>query len=262
MQDSQDSLMLILKIQEIDIQLIQLMKKKDERLYELAQMRALIAEFSHQVESKQKEVVELKKDKRACETEAEISELRIKRLEERQEHIKKAEEYNANSTELSAANRGHAALAVKLNDITETLFAEDVVLQNLVESLSQTHKESSIRDADNQEAILSINKEGTALKKTRVGLAEEAPTSLLHVYEKLLNNKKDRVIVPIDNRTCGGCHITLTAQQENLVRKGERLTFCEHCSRILHGAHHNSEEAVAGAKETTQRRRRRTINAV
>ena len=258
----QQPLMLILDIQELDMQMIQLMKKKDERLNELEQMRTLKAEFSHQVESKQKEVVELKKNKRACETEIVEISGRIKRLEDQQEHIKKADEYNANSTALSAANRGLAALDAKLNDITEALFAEDVVLQNLVESLSQTHKESVIRDADNQEAIVSINKEGTSLKETRAGLAKEAPLPLLHVYEKLLNNKKDRVVVPIDNRTCGGCHITLTAQQENLVRKGERLTFCEHCSRILHGAPQNSEEAVAGANETTQRRRRRTINAV
>ncbi len=46
----------------------------------------------------------------------------------------------------------------------------------------------------------------------------------------------------------------LTAQDENLVRKGERLVFCEHCSRIhywqeseaLEGTPRGAQNNVAG----------------
>jgi hypothetical protein len=46
----------------------------------------------------------------------------------------------------------------------------------------------------------------------------------------------------------------LTAQDENMVRKGERLVFCEHCSRILYWS--ESEVMEAGAAGQRQRRRR------
>ena len=75
-------------------------------------------------------------------------------------------------------------------------------------------------------------KKARSLKAERDSLAYTANAEVLHIYERLLRNKKDRVVVPIENRTCSGCHIVLTAQHENLVRKGENLVFCEHCSRI------------------------------
>ena len=93
------------------------------------------------------------------------------------------------------------------------------------------------------------------LKNERDVLAKTANVEVLQIYERLLRNKKDRVVVPIENRTCSGCHIALTAQHENIVRKGENLVFCEHCSRI----HYWQPEEVAaeGAAVATKRRRRR-----
>ncbi len=83
-------------------------------------------------------------------------------------------------------------------------------------------------------------------------LAKTADPEIMRIYERLLNNKKDRVVVPIENRTCSGCHIALTAQHENVVRKGERLIFCEHCSRI-----HYWQESEADRRHRSRRRRRR-----
>ena len=88
-------------------------------------------------------------------------------------------------------------------------------------------------------------------------MAVNADADTLHIYERLLRNKKDRVIVPIENRTCSGCHIALTAQHENIVRKGENIVFCEHCSRI----HYWQEaEELEGTVVSTKRRRRRVAS--
>ena len=78
------------------------------------------------------------------------------------------------------------------------------------------------------------------------------------MYEKLLKNKRDRVVVPIENRCCSGCHILVTAQHENLVRKGEKIVFCEHCSRV-----HYWLDLVQEAPETggAARKRRKTVSA-
>lgn len=72
----------------------------------------------------------------------------------------------------------------------------------------------------------------------------------------LLNNKKDRVVVPLENRVCNGCHISLTAQDENLVRKGEKLIFCEHCSRILYLPESAELEGTAIAPKRRRRRKK------
>jgi hypothetical protein len=43
-----------------------------------------------------------------------------------------------------------------------------------------------------------------------------------------------------------------------LVRKGENLVFCEHCSRLHYW---QESEAVEGTSVATKRRRRRLANA-
>src|SRR5260221_12225845 len=100
----------------------------------------------------------------------------------------------------------------------------------------------------------AINQEGQKLKFSRDELAKTADVEIMRIYERLLNNKKDRVVVPLENRTCSGCHIALTAQHENVVRKGERLIFCEHCSRIHYW---QESEVLEGTTVATKKRRRR-----
>ena len=108
-------------------------------------------------------------------------------------------------------------------------------------------------------SIDAINSEGKEIMIRRMQVAESADVEIMPVYEKLLQNKKDRVIVPIENRCCSGCHIVVTAQHENIVRKGERITFCEHCSRIhyWHEALALEEEVVV--KGGVRRRRRAKV---
>jgi hypothetical protein len=134
---------------------------------------------------------------------------------------------------------------------------EEEILEKIKDSLKQSEESSHALENEIKESIRLINQEGSELKKSRDALAKTADSEIMAIYQRLLNNKKDRVVVPVANRTCSGCHIALTAQHENLVRKGERLTFCEHCSRI----HYWQEtEAPEGAAATTKKRRRRMAN--
>jgi uncharacterized protein len=129
-------------------------------------------------------------------------------------------------------------------------------------SLSTSEADSLVLENEIAASIKLINEEGATLQEQRNRLVKMANLEILAIYERLLRNKKDRVVVPIENRTCSGCHIVLTAQQENLVRKGENLVFCEHCSRVLYWP----EEAIAlagggEAAAPSRKRRRRLANA-
>ena len=114
----------------------------------------------------------------------------------------------------------------------DKLALEEDTLKSLQEGLEATSENSKMLEEEIHNNILQINEEGRALKSQRDLLVEQAEVDIFKIYERLLKNKKDRVVVPLENRCCSGCHIMLTAQHENLVRKGERLVFCEHCSRV------------------------------
>lgn len=246
----------ILEIQELDMQMIQLMRLKNERQRDLDNINSVKNDLRLKGISKEEEILELKKNCRLMEGEVAEVVAKLKKLEQQQNSIKKVEEFNALSHEMSQADRERAAKEQKLSDLIDKLAVEEDALKQIQTSLASTTESSRVLETEIQESIQRINEEGRVLKAQRDQLVKLADSEVFRIYERLLRNKKDRVVVPIENRCCSGCHIMLTAQDENLVRKGERLVFCEHCSRI----HYWQESAALEGTETAapKTRRRRT----
>ncbi|SCA63252.1 Uncharacterized protein SCG7109_AK_00260 [Chlamydiales bacterium SCGC AG-110-M15] len=244
----------ILVIQEFDIKMIRLMRLKKERNEELSSIHSLRSELQTQLERKEEEIMSLKKDVRVREGGIDEIKEKIKKLEGQQSKVKKVDEFNALSQEIAQAERERTAAEARLSDVFEILCAEEEGLEKIQQTVDSTAESSRVFEDELQESIRKINIEGKELLEKREDAAKGADEQVMRVYDKLLRNKKDRVLVPIENRTCSGCHIALTAQHENLVRRGERLVFCEHCSRILFW---QDSEMVEETGVATKRRRRR-----
>lgn len=250
----QQALKVILDIQEYDMKMIRLMRLKKERMGELAHIDALRQELRKQQAEKEAEIGELNRSIAA--QEAKIGEVKekIKKLEVKQNTVKKVDEFNALTHEMTSSERERIATEQIASDMIDKRALEEEILEKIKESLQQSEESSINLESEIKESIRMINAEGSELKTGRDLLAKTADTEILRIYQRLLNNKKDRVVVPIENRTCSGCHIALTAQHENLVRKGERLVFCEHCSRLHFW---QESQVLEGTAVATKKRRRR-----
>ncbi|MGR3951853.1 MAG: zinc ribbon domain-containing protein [Chlamydia sp.] len=241
-----DRLKVVIALQNKDMQLIQLMRSKTGQQAELERIRSLRDDLHHQVVLKESEIIEIKKQVRIIE--GDIAELsaKIQKLEAQQNSVRKVEEFNALTHEISALEREKAAKEQRLSDHYDRLGTEEDLLKSLKSSYTSTKDNSGEIENEIKERIILINQEGSGLMSDRQTLAEKADPELMKIYEKLLRNKRDRVIVPIENRCCSGCHILVTAQYENIVRKGDKVIFCEHCSRI-HYWHDSIQQAFSNA---------------
>ncbi len=248
------SLTVILEIQEKDLNMLRLMDLKKKRKEEMERIIQLRRDLEMQLMRKESEVLEAKKDIKLAEAEVRDAEEKLKRLEGQQGSVKKVEEFNALTKEISETERSRVNTEQKIVDLTDHLAREQETLEAIRDTLLGANDSSKALEVEIQEAVSLINREGRILQEERARLAEEANPEVLWIYERLLSNKRDRVIVPVENRTCSGCHIVLTAQHENLVRKGERLVFCEHCSRIHYWL---ESEMLEGTPSAPKRRRRR-----
>lgn len=248
------ALKVILDIQELDMKMIRLMRLKKERIQELQHIDSLRQELQHQLKEKENEIAELSRGISAQEIKiGEIKE-KIKKLEAKQSSVKKVDEFNAITQEMSSSERERVATEQITSDMIDKRNLEEEILEKIKESLTQSEQSSQALENEIRDSIQMINQEGSELKTKRDDLSKTADREVLKIYERLLNNKKDRVVVPIENRTCNGCHIALTAQHENAVRKGERLIFCEHCSRIHFW---QESEQIEGTTIAPKKRRRR-----
>lgn len=250
----QDTLQSFLAIQELDIKMIRLMRVKKEHQKELTKIQSLKTDIRKKIQEKEAEMETLKNQIREGEIRIqEISE-HITKLENQQAAVKKMDEFNALTQEMTSANKERRVLEHQLSDLMDKQASSEDLIVSLRDNLTSTEDSSCAIEKEICESIKKINEEGSALLSERTALKEAMAPELFHIYERLLNNKKDRVVVPIENRVCSGCHIVLTPQHENLVRKKDRLVFCEHCSRILYW---QETSATSSDATSTKRRRRR-----
>jgi predicted nucleic acid-binding Zn-ribbon protein len=162
------------------------------------------------------------------------------------------DEFNALTQEITQTERERINLEHKVSDLVDRKNAEEEILVKIQESLKSSEESSKALQEEIRSTLEMIQQEGHELFEQRQALEKTADPSVLKIYERLLHNKKDRVVVPIENRICSGCHIALTAQHENIVRKSDNLVFCEHCSRI-----HFWPEVQAVQEDAQAGRRRR-----
>lgn len=252
----QESLRPVLEIQELDIKMIRLMRLKKQRQKELEQIESLKAELQEQLESKRHAVQSVIEEVSTMEQKVATLNERIKALEGKQSSVKKVEEFNALTQEMTSSERERITLEHQISNLVDKRVAEEEILEKIAQSLTASAANSREVEDEIRLSIEKINEEGLALRKERDEIVKGVNLEVLKIYERLLKNKKDRVIVPIENRTCSGCHIALTAQHENLVRKGSNLVFCEHCSRIHYW---QESEALEGSVVATKRRRRKAL---
>lgn len=243
----------ILEIQELDIQMIRLMRLKRQRDLELQQIRSLRNDLDEQYREKEAEIASLNEQISLFEQKIEDFIAKIKKLEQHQATVKKVDEFNTLTQEMTAIEREKISLEQNVSNLVDRRVSEEEILEKIKESLESSEANSLKLEEEIQTSLHTINKEGRSLQEKRTHLIGQADENILKIYEKLLYNKKDRVVVPLENRVCSGCHISLTPQHENLVRRGENLIFCEHCSRI----HYWQESAALDASSSSSRKRRR-----
>ena len=58
--------------------------------------------------------------------------------------------------------------------------------------------------------------------------------TLLNRYEKVLAHKDGLGIAPINDNSCGGCHMNVPPQTINAIKMHDQLIECETCQRIMY----------------------------
>lgn len=243
----------ILEIQELDMKMVRLVKLKKDRHRELDQLTKTRDEIADRLSGKSEEIKEIKQLLRLSEREMQEVCEKIAHFESQQDVVKRVEEFNALAQEIAQKERERLQIQQRLTDSGEQLQSEEEIMQSLQDELRDAEDRVQAIKGEVSQAIGRINDEGKDLKQKRHEVAEQTEQEILGIYERLLKHHRDRVIVSIENRACNGCHILVTAQHENLVRKAARLVFCEHCSRI----HFWQESELATPTAAAKKRRRR-----
>ena len=125
------SLKVVLDIQELDMKMIRLMRLKKERLKELEHIDSLRQELMHQQKEKEEEISDLSRNIATQEEKiAEIKE-RVKKLVAKQNAVKKVDEFNALTQEMTSSERERIATEQIASDLSDKRNLEEEILEKI-----------------------------------------------------------------------------------------------------------------------------------
>jgi uncharacterized protein len=148
--------------------------------------------------------------------------------------VKKNEEYQALSHEIELKEK-------KISDWEEE---EISIMLEIDSELKEFSKRESVFDSTKSIIRDKISVLEAKQVEVQAQLVEatkkmtEAQVSVaanyLSVYERLGTRIRLPVIVSINTHTCGGCHLRVSNETLEQSRKGEELTTCENCGRVVY----------------------------
>ncbi|WP_034583725.1 zinc ribbon domain-containing protein [Helicobacter pametensis] len=206
-------------------------------------------------------IAQIRKNLTAKETEKEKKEILIADLnEEKNEYailLTKCEETLAGaSSKLEEITKKMTDVKtdkeLKALNIEEEIAKEQITFQNseiqriekliqaTEEKIQTSHQELAELDTQIQEiegAISSeideIKKEQAEISKKKSTLVEKMDQKVVVFYEKVRKWAKSTSVVPVYKQACGGCFIRLNDRAYSELLKGDSVSTCPHCGRIL-----------------------------
>jgi len=192
-----------------------------------------IADLEAEIQAGRNKLKELEASGKAVELEMAHVEEQVVKFKNQQIQVKKNEEYQALIHEIDNAQN-------KISDLEE----KDL---EILYALDEARKEWAAAEAVIAEKVAAekrflvrLGEKGTNLEADISGAKEAHEAELAKttkqshsVYKRVAMGLKFPVIVPMRSGMCAGCHMKVSAAVEYEVRKGEEITTCDNCGRIL-----------------------------
>ena len=158
----------------------------------------------------------------------------LKKRQSRLFEIKTNQEYSAVLKEIEGLKHKvsvlEEAILVLLDQIEVELKARAEEEQRVRSSEAE-----ALRDTKRKEAELrQLRGRLSELQGARKGRSKNVELSLLQQYLRLLKSRAGLAVAPARDGSCEGCHVALTPQLYNEVRRNEEILTCERCGRILY----------------------------
>ena len=236
----QETLQLLIELQEIERKVKILAEEKARAPKEIAALKEKKEEAETRLEDKKIMLESAKKLRRDLEREVEDLDGRKSKSKQKLLEVKSNKEYQATLKEI--------------DDIGELVRGrEDQIIEQMesVDDLNSQIREHKLLVA---EAINRLEEEGAQLEKEAkkadlliMGLEEQKeqlkpkiPSDLLKKYQFLRDKRAGMALAPVNRGTCGVCHMNLPPQTFIDLQRNETMMTCPNCLRIIYWTGHKA----------------------
>lgn len=229
-----ESLKALLKLQEIDSEIIFLQEAKAKRPRELESDRRRLEERKRIAEKVAQEIKKLQLESARRELDLKRNEGEVGKLQIALNQAKSNQEYQILKEQIGRLVGEDGRIE---EEILRKLGEVDGLEKGMKEAEGEykTFQAEFKKREDELNLILKGIEEKLAdLSKRRGEAAKEIPADHLQIYERVLARHKDFALARIESQVCQGCHMSITTQTINLLMLGRELHQCRNCLRILY----------------------------
>ncbi len=158
----------------------------------------------------------------------------LRKRQSRLYEIKTNQEYSAVLKEIEGLKQRVSTLEEEILLLLDQIEGAAKVVAREEETV-RVKQEGFLRDKKKTEDELrGLQGRLFGLQGARKGQSEGVEASLMQQYLRLLKSRAGLAVAPASSGSCGGCHVALTPQLYNEVRRNEEILTCERCGRILY----------------------------
>jgi predicted nucleic acid-binding Zn-ribbon protein len=221
-------------IQSIDIRFDEVRRAKEETPQEIERLKEDLDLLKNAMEQGLSALEELKEGRRKVERELEEIELKLKKSKSRLDEVK--------------SNREYQAVLKEIEELKGLTFQKEEVVIKWMEEIEiqekecadnnirwrESQKEFKGKEKDFSQRMRELDREVESINEKRIQLSQKADKDLLRRYISLRTHLGGRVVAPVVDAVCQGCHLGIPPQQYNELIKGDSLQTCPHCIRIIY----------------------------
>ena len=230
-----ESLLQLLKLQEVDKKLFSLEEAKEKYPAEIDQRRSLIEKARSVLSELEAQSEESAKQQRHCEREIESSKASLREREERFSVVTTNKEYDSLQLEIEICKKTiaeHETQLLKAIESQERIQEQIADEQEAFEEVRAVEQER-IDELEGQLGTMQEQIDDVAASRQVVAKSiEDIDTQLLQMYERRKGRRGIRVAA-VRKGACGACFYQMPAQIRNEVRVGNRVINCESCGTIM-----------------------------
>ncbi len=232
-QDLKDSIIALLKLQEIDGILFKLNEESSKPSPEFVQADQALQEAQRQVKTADKAFKDLDRERRGLELKHITFVEDLRKAETKRKEVR-------NTKEEFSANKEYENFQRKLQEIERLLKEKEIATKEKQDALNaalskeaEAKKKLEELTSARNTRLESLGSERSDLVAKREAYISKAHPNLFSLYERVQKLRKGSGIAVVRGGICTGCHVSIPPQQKAKLQQMTSLITCSSCSRIL-----------------------------
>jgi predicted nucleic acid-binding Zn-ribbon protein len=229
-----EKLLLLIKLQDCDSQLVKLSAKKKILPENIEKLDKEFNLFKEGIDKNKIKYDELKS--RHTENENKIKKVNegIVKTKERMLEVKNNKEYQAMLKEIEIAESSRGEIETQIISLLDELDKLSVLVKKDEEILKQSRSKYEQEKKAMEDDLNAVDTDVANWEQKRIDLQRDVPDELLVRYERIKKRNKGVGVTSVWKSVCNGCHMNIPPQLYNELQRSDDLLSCPNCNRIMY----------------------------